>query len=143
GYAIGENPGAIGIADLNGDGHLDLIATDQSGLRVLLGRGDGTFTAATTFAGGGSALALGDRNGDGRIDAVTTDPDIFYNRVTVSVLLGQGDGTFAPAVDYNAGRGPQAVAIADLNRDGKADLAVGGPGVSVLRGNGDGTFRPF
>ena len=67
---------------------------------------------------------------------------------TVSVLLGNGDGTFASKVDYGTGLSPHSVAVEDLNLDGKPDLAVanyagaGGNGVSVLLGNGDGTFAP-
>lgn len=63
----------------------------------------------------------------------------------VSVLLGQGDGTFASAVNYPAGSSPDAVILADFNRDGKPDIAVtnyDGNDVSVLLGNGDGTFQP-
>src|SRR5205807_4315401 len=67
---------------------------------------------------------------------------------TVSVLLGNGDGTFQAARTFEAGSGPYALAVGDFNRDGKLDLAVAdlGPStqragtVSVLLGNGDGTF---
>jgi Flp pilus assembly secretin CpaC len=63
---------------------------------------------------------------------------------TVSILLGNGDGTFAAHVDYPAGSGPTALATADFNGDGKPDLAVAdftGSTVSILLGNGDGTFQ--
>src|SRR5438046_887188 len=67
-----------------------------------------------------------------------------FNSNTVSVLRGNGDGTFGPKSDYGTGNAPYSVAIGDLNRDGKPDLAVanGANTVSVLRGNGDGTFAP-
>src|SRR5207248_320280 len=61
----------------------------------------------------------------------------------VSILLGNGDGTFAAAVNYGAGTTPQSVAIGDFNGDGKADLAVANinsNNVSILLGNGNGTF---
>jgi hypothetical protein len=65
---------------------------------------------------------------------------------TVSVLLGKGDGTFQPHVDYTAGNYPQAIAVGDFNGDGKLDLALGTSAslatVAVLLGNGDGTFQP-
>jgi len=66
-----------------------------------------------------------------------------YAANTVSVLLGNGDGTFGPKSDYGTGIGPGAAAIADLNADGEPDLAVANytaGTVSVLLGNGDGTL---
>ena len=86
------------------------------------------------------SVAIGDLNGDG-------DPDLAVaNRGSdnVSVLLGNGDGTFQSAVNYGAGDGPSSVAIGDLNGDGDPDLAVANwlsDNVSVLLGNGDGTFQ--
>ena len=62
----------------------------------------------------------------------------------VSVLLGNGDGTFQTQKTYAVGYGPYSVAVGDFNGDGKADLAVanyGSDNVSVLLGNGDGTFQ--
>ena len=64
---------------------------------------------------------------------------------TVSVLLGNGDGTFQPKTDYATGTSPSGVAVGDFNGDGKADIAVANTGansVSMLLGNGDGTFQP-
>ena len=61
----------------------------------------------------------------------------------MSVLLGNGDGTFQAHVDYGAVAYPYSVAVGDFNGDGKLDLATAnGYGVSVLLGNGDGTFQP-
>src|SRR5439155_1131608 len=67
-----------------------------------------------------------------------------YGSTTVSVLLGNGDGTFHAAALYGVGLNPQSVAVGDFNGDGKADLAVANAGsntVSVLLGNGNGTFQ--
>jgi len=64
---------------------------------------------------------------------------------SVGVLLGNGDGTFQPAVNFGVGSSPASVAVGDFNGDGKADLAVanyGSNNVSVLLGKGDGTFQP-
>lgn len=84
---------------------------------------------------------VGDFNGDGNLDlAVGNTVDH-----TISVLLGKGDGSFQPRVDYpNCGGG--RIRTADFNRDGKLDLAVSGCGVNasavnILLGNGDGTFQ--
>ena len=79
-------------------------------------------------------------NGDGKQDLVTVKP----TSDSVSILLGNGDGTFQHAVSVSVGGGPFSVAIADLNGDGIEDLAVAdetGGTVSVLVGNGDGRFQ--
>jgi hypothetical protein len=93
------------------------------------------------FATGGSAeqSVTADFNGDGKLDVAAV------NYSQVEVLLGKGDGTFAPAVFYNAGKEPTAIAAADVNGDGKLDLLganFGDNNVSVLLGKGDGTFGP-
>ena len=84
-------------------------------------------------------MAVADLNGDGRPDLVTANSD----GNTVSVLLGNGDGTFSVQQTFAVGRSPRAVAVADLNGDGIPDLVVANYNddtVSVLLGKGDGTF---
>ena len=80
-------------------------------------------------------------NRDGKPDLATVNE----NANTVSVLLGNGNGTFKPKVDYAVSNLPKALQIADLNLDGKPDLAVANwndTSLSVLAGKGDGTFQP-
>src|SRR5205823_95576 len=86
------------------------------------------------------AVTEGDFNRDGVPDLAVADS----GSGTVSVLLGNDDGTFQTALAFPAGNGPESVAIGDFNSDGELDLAVTNPGsatVSVLLGNGDGTFQ--
>jgi uncharacterized protein (TIGR03437 family) len=87
------------------------------------------------------SLAIGDFNGDGKADLTVANS----RSNNVSVLLGNGNGTFQAAVNYAAGATPRLVAVGDFNGDGKADLAVANwdsNNVSVLLGNGNGTFQP-
>jgi hypothetical protein len=146
-------PGAggadVAIVDVNRDGRLDIV----SPFAVTLGNGDGTFAPAVAHDHGvnGYSVAIGDLDADGRLDLVTPDAgDDQKAGSTVVVVLGNGDGTFASKSEWPTGLGPSAVAIGDLNRDGKPDLATtnnNGPfgqsrgnTISILLGNGDGTF---
>jgi hypothetical protein len=137
---------ASGLAagDFNGDGHLDLVETNSDGtVNVLLGNGDGSFQdpVALHLGGNPSSVAAADLRGNGITDLIVTstgptDPG-------VSVLLGNGDGTFRAPVRYQVGTGAGSVLVGDFNGDGIPDLAVisAGHTASVLRGNGDGTFQ--
>jgi hypothetical protein len=145
----------IATGDFNGDGKLDLVIADNgnffanplaggSKVSVLLGNGDGTFQNSREFPAGPypRSVAIGDFDGDGNPDlAVTNDGD---NLARVSILLGNGDGTFAAPVAYTTARDTQVVVTRDFNGDGELDLAVTAYRanvVSVLLGNGDGTFQ--
>ncbi len=98
------------------------------------------------------AVAVSDFDGDGRLDlavvnsaAPSESPDMPSTPGTTGILLGRGDGTFAPQVAYPVGTSPAGLVVADFNGDAKPDLAVtnGADGtVSILRGRGDGTFAP-
>ena len=163
---------ALFVADVNGDGKPDLLVTtwyfsdhETGGVTVLLGNGDGTFQPAMTYRSGGydaESIFVGDVNGDGNLDLVVANSCSTKANCgegtggplgNVGVLLGNGDGTFQPATSYGSGGGlANAVALADVNGDGNADLLVTSrcldsnpctPGVlGVLLGNGDGTFQP-
>jgi hypothetical protein len=146
----GGSADGIAIADLNHDGKADVVVTngDSRNIGVLLGNGDGTFAPAATYDSGGPfdsrpySPVVADVNGDGKPDLVVTNS----GSGTVAVLLGNGDGTFQPAVTNPGGSGPLSVAVADLNGDGVPDVLVSnsdtiGGSVYVLLGNGDGTFQ--
>ena len=136
---------ALVAGDFNGDGRLDLAVTEFDSIQILLGNGDGTFQPAQTVATGiyPTAIVAGDFTGDGHLDlAVTNDTN---PRGAVSVLLGNGNGTFQPPVSYAVGVTPFALVTGDFTGDGHLDLAVanlGSSDVSVLLGNGNGTFQP-
>src|SRR5207249_3382514 len=86
------------------------------------------------------SVAAGDFNGDGQLDLAVAD----NGAKAVSVLLGNGDGTFQAARAFPVGDYPRSVVVGDFNGDGKLDLVLTNPNVdtlSVLLGNGDGTFQ--
>lgn len=139
--AGGDIPAAVAVADLNGDGKRDIVVANwYSGtLAVLLGNGNGTFQPAVPYLSGGSSpgsLAIADINGDGQLDLVAANCGSSQNGYgcgetngVVSVLLGNGDGTFQPAVAFSSGGfNDISVAVGDLNGDGKPDLLVGNQG---------------
>ena len=143
-----SSPGGVTLADLNGDGRLDLITANYYGntAGVLLGQAGGGFAAVSTYSTGAfsypQGIAVGDVNGDGRPDLVTANG----GNGTAGVLLGQAGGGFAAASTYStsASLGPQGIAIADVNGDGRPDLVTANDGsntVSVLLNTG--TYTPL
>ena len=147
-YATGSSPSSVVAGDFNRDGKLDLaITTFDNTVSVLLGNGDGTFKPRVDYATGLNPqwLAIGDFNGDGILDIAATNYGPDYQAGSVSVLLGNGDGTFQEQMVFPAGINSFGVMVGDFNHDGKPDLAVidnnGYYGVWILLGNGDGSFQ--
>jgi hypothetical protein len=138
---------AVALSDLNRDGKLDIVAND-GGVSVLLGNGDGTVQNPVNQSVGGygvDSLGVGDFNGDGKPDIVTSNSGSSFGAgPSVSVLSGNGDGTFKPAQSTFIGVAGAALAVADLQGDGKLDIALasayGSNSVTPLLGNGNGTF---
>ena len=148
-YTVGTAPGVVLIADVNSDGRSDLVvANEQSNnIAILLGDGKSGFAPAkgSPFAAGNSPndLATGDFNRDGKLDLACANHEAPY----VTVLLGMGDGGFAPAPKspfrVEVKPHPHGVAVGDLNGDGKLDLVTDSWGtdqVEILFGDGQGGF---
>ncbi|MBX3002246.1 MAG: VCBS repeat-containing protein [Caldilineaceae bacterium] len=150
-YLVGYGPTSVAVADLNKDGKLDLAVTNwgnTNSVSVLLGAGNGAFQAAVDYAAGNGPyfVTVGEFNGDNILDLAVAN--FRYNDVesTVSILLGNGNGAFAPPTNIGVGSQPASVAVADFNGDTLSDLAVGdfsSGRVSILVGNGDGSFQSF
>jgi hypothetical protein len=152
-YGASGQMGYVAVADFNGDGKLDIAATDSEAgvVQIFLGNGDGTFSIGaayptdTTEGPNPQNLVTGDFNHDGVIDLAIANEDTG----SVGVLLGNGDGTFATAISNPiTGYSPETITTADLNGDGFLDLAVtaftdGPPAIGILLANNDksGTFQ--
>ena len=160
---MGDFPKYIISADLRNNGIMDVITANYHGasISVLLGNGDGTFQTETSYPVGQfpTGLAVGDFNGDGILDIVVAnaiDPTGGQGGApstscpscqaeAVSVLMGNGDGTFQPATFWTADSGTAWVSVYDFNGDGNLDIvatAWKASTISILMGNGNGTFQP-
>ncbi len=145
--AAGLEPYWVVTADFNGDGNLDLAVVNYGSpdyenavIGVYLGNGTGGFGAMQTYEVGWQPLsmAVGDFNGDGNADLAVTNENFGTEYRTVSILLGDGHGSFAPQTTFNTNAIAYSVGAADFNGDGAIDLAVLNGG--VMLGNGAGRF---
>lgn len=149
-YSTGatSNPRCLAVADVNGDGYLDVLTANTGGntVGVLLGTSSGGFEAVATYAtgplSGPLSLAVADVNGDGYLDLLTANS----TADAVGVMLGTGQGSFRAVTPYAVGPNsrPFAVAVADVNGDGKLDVLTANSGTGtagVLLGTGTGSFN--
>ncbi|NLF26067.1 MAG: hypothetical protein GX589_10485, partial [Deltaproteobacteria bacterium] len=137
--SAGNFPTSVVLGDLNGDSILDLVTvvgtSSTSSATVRIGKGDGTFSAATTIelGGGPSSVSLGDLNGDGVLDMVAAVGTAFIDPDPVIVLIGNGNGTFSVKTSYAVGKGiSPVVTLGDLNGDGVLDISTTGSNNCVL-----------
>jgi hypothetical protein len=143
-HTLSFAPSSLAAGVFTGNGDLSLAVGTSGGVMVLLGNGNGTFQAPVLYAIGAkttvSSVLVSDLAGTGKLDLVTAD----FGTNTVSVLLGNGNGTFGPAANYSVGgQGPRTVATGRLQPGGPLDLVTDNAtssSVSVLPGVGNGTF---
>jgi hypothetical protein len=148
--STGNNPDYVATADLNGDGFQDVIVANftDGTISVFLGAGDGTFDIPTTIAVGAGPvwIVTGNFHQSSTTDPSTNVDIIVANQKTnsLSVLLGNGNGTFQAPTTVVTGSMPSSIAVADFNSDGIADVAVVNQGdntIGIYLGNGDGSFK--
>lgn len=150
---LSDTPVVVAVADLNGDGMLDVVTVGSwaagGQLVVFLGNGDGTFQTGVAYLFGGQFpgdFLIADMNGDGKPDLVVVSQVMTgTDDSLLSVLLGNGDGTFQQAINttqtFSSGTADTIVA-GDFNHDSKTDLGMEIRGkLYVMLGNGNGTFQ--
>jgi ankyrin repeat protein len=153
GYGTGDTPYSVITGDFTGNGKNDLVVANSGGNTVsaILGNGDGTFQTRVDYAAGPNpyAVATGDFNGDGILDlaVATSNCATTCGPASMSILIGNGNGTFLPPVAYSTGTNtnPRAVAVGQfITGNPNLDVAVANYAtntVGVFVGNGDGTFQ--
>ncbi len=143
---VGDDATALATGDFTGNRNLGVAVLNQGSdsVTILPGNGDGTFQEPLTVSlpqgSGATSIVAADFNDDGRTDLAITDAGLNE----VSILMGNGDGTFQTStIALPTGSGPYAIAAGEFTGDGQIDLAVAdqsSSSVTILLGNGDGTF---
>lgn len=147
-FPAGTVPRGIAHGDFNGDGNIDLavVNEDAATVSILLGNGAGGFTLTNSYSVGVSGsstsreIVAADLNGNGRLDLIITN----YTNSNITILFGNGNGTFQPGLSYGVGTNPIGIVAVDLNGNGSLDLAIAEYAPSnrifVLWNNGSGLF---
>ena len=133
-YNVGSMPTWVAVGDVNGDSQPDLVVANNGAntVSVLLGNANGTFQSHVDYATATLPISvvIEDFNGDGIKDLAVADTgsntiaEYTANSGSVSLLLGNGDGSFQSHVDYPTGEGPSSITSSDFNGDGLLDVAV-------------------
>jgi len=153
---LSANIAGLVAADINRDGHVDLVGanfgklgSDVGGITVLLGKGDGTFQPAANVPAGSNPrlVAVADFNGDKKPDAVVANETVTFAE-SLSFLAGDGKGGFGTPINIISLPEPslfKALLTGDFNGDGKTDIAYVATtfqtDLKIQLGNGDGTFQ--